>query len=106
MEYAQADVLLLPSISEGSATVCYEALASGLPVVTTANAGSVVRDGVDGFVVPIRDPAALADRISLLSRDRQRLEEMSRQATQTAEQYTWNCYGKRLVEAITGATKA
>jgi glycosyltransferase involved in cell wall biosynthesis len=106
MEYAQADVLLLPSISEGSATVCYEALASGLPVVTTANAGSVVRDGVDGFVVPIRDPAALADRIALLSRDRQRLEEMSRQATQTAEQYTWNCYGKRLVEAITGATKA
>jgi len=38
----------------GAALVNYEAMASGLPVVTTHVAGSVVRDGVDGFVVPAR----------------------------------------------------
>ena len=42
-QFAWADVFLLPSICEGSATVCYEALAYGLPVITTRNAGSVVR---------------------------------------------------------------
>jgi len=47
--YQWADVLVLPSISEWSANACYEALAAGLPVITTGNAGSVVGDEVDGF---------------------------------------------------------
>src|SRR5208283_380502 len=42
-----ADVFLLPSICEGSATVTYEALAHGLPVICTPNTGSVVRDGME-----------------------------------------------------------
>ncbi|MCB1805584.1 MAG: glycosyltransferase family 4 protein, partial [Candidatus Competibacteraceae bacterium] len=54
-----ADIFVLPSIVEGSATVTYEALMSGVPVITTPNAGSIVRDGEDGFIVPIRDPDAL-----------------------------------------------
>ena len=58
--YDWADVFLLPSICEGSATATYEALARGLPVICTPNAGSVVRNGLEGFVVPIRDPGAIA----------------------------------------------
>jgi glycosyltransferase involved in cell wall biosynthesis len=102
-EYARADVFVLPTISEGSATVCYEALAAGLPVVTTPHAGSVVRDGIDGFIVPIRDPEALANRIMLLARDRDRLDQMSQHAAQAAERYTWDRYGQRLIEAVIGA---
>lgn len=63
--YEWADVFCFPSIMEGSAEVVYEALACGLPVITTHNSGSVVRDGVDGFLLPIRDDAALAERIML-----------------------------------------
>ncbi|MGE3314266.1 MAG: glycosyltransferase family 4 protein, partial [Planctomycetaceae bacterium] len=62
-QYEWADVVVLPSISEGSANVCYEALAHGVPVVTTPHAGSVVRDGRDGFIVPIRDVDALVEVI-------------------------------------------
>ena len=69
-EYAAADVFVLPSLSEGMATVTLEALASGIPVVTTPNAGSCVRDGIDGFVVPVRDPEALADAIETIVTDR------------------------------------
>lgn len=58
-----ADVLVLPSIVEGSATVTYEALMSGLAVVTTPNSGSIVQDGVDGRIVGVRDSAALADAL-------------------------------------------
>lgn len=68
--YQWADVFVLPSIVEGSATVTYEALAMGLPVITTLNAGSLVQDGVDGFIVPIREPDALAEALRRYQADR------------------------------------
>jgi len=55
-----ADVFVLPSIVEGSATVTYEAMMSGCPVIATPNAGSLVRDDLDGFIVPIRSQESLA----------------------------------------------
>ena len=55
---AAADVFVFPSLFEGSAVVTYEALACGLPSIVTPNAGSVVRDGVDGFHVPAGDVGA------------------------------------------------
>ena len=54
-QFEWADVFFLPSICEGSATVIYEAMMMGLPVVTTPNAGSIVTDGLNGFIVPVRD---------------------------------------------------
>ncbi len=98
--YAWADVFLLASICEGSATVCYEALAAGLPVVTTPNAGSVIRDGIDGFIVPIRDGPAIAGRLRLLAGDRERLSWMSANATARSREFTVEKYGDRLVGAI------
>ena len=55
-----ADVFVLPSIAEGSATVIYEAIMAGCPVIATPNAGSIIQDGVDGFIVPIRSPEHIA----------------------------------------------
>ena len=99
-QYAWADMLVLPSVSEGSANVCYEALAHGLPVITTDHAGSVVREGIDGFVVPIRDPEAIATRVKRLSDDRGRLAELSRSALLRALEFTRAKYAERLLAAI------
>ena len=60
--FRQADIFVFPSLHEGSALCTYEALACGLPVITTANSGSVVRHGIDGFIVPIRDVEALTEK--------------------------------------------
>jgi glycosyltransferase involved in cell wall biosynthesis len=98
--FAWADIFLLPSICEGSATACYEALAYGLPVIATPNTGSVVRDGVDGFIVPIRDPAAIAERIERLADDRELLAAMSNAALERSSEYTIDEYGKRLLSAL------
>jgi starch synthase len=66
--YRAADVLVLPSLLEGSALVVLEAMASGLPVIVTENTGAdAVRDGVEGFVVPARSPEAIAARIEELA---------------------------------------
>jgi glycosyltransferase involved in cell wall biosynthesis len=98
--YAWADVFLLPSICEGSATGCYEALAAGLPVITTENAGSVVRDGIEGFIVPIRNASAIVERLESLQRHREVLESMSRAALERAREFTVERYGERLLAAL------
>ncbi len=67
----QADVFVLPSHWEGQPIAILEAMASGVPVVVTAVGANpdVVRDGVDGLVVPSHDPAALADALERVLRD-------------------------------------
>ncbi|YAF95693.1 MAG: glycosyltransferase family 4 protein [Nodularia sp. CChRGM 3473] len=80
--YAWADVFVLPSICEGSAMVIYEALSWGLPVVTTHNAGSIIRNGIDGYILPIRCANSIADTLinifhsSIIKFDSQRFEHL------------------------------
>jgi glycosyltransferase involved in cell wall biosynthesis len=99
--YEWADIFVLPSICEGSATVTYEALAHGVPVITTPNAGSIVRDGIDGFIVPICDVDALADRIGQVASNPELRWWMSANALERArEEGSLHSYGKRLMKAI------
>jgi len=101
--FAWADVFLLPSLCEGSATVTYEALAHGLPVICTPNTGSVVRDNMDGFIVPARDVNAIVDRLkTLLAQPELRLG-LSANARARAAEFTVSAYGNRLFAALNGA---
>lgn len=75
--YRNAHVFVLPTISDGFAATQLEAMAHGLPVITTQNCGDVVTHGMDGLIVPARDGAALADAVSRLNQDRALLHEMS-----------------------------
>ena len=98
-QFAWADVFLLPSICEGSATATYEALAWGLPVVTTANAGSPILDGQHGCLVPVRDVDAIVGALQRLKDSRLR-EEWSANARKYSQTLTVSAYGRRLMEAI------
>ncbi len=95
-----ADVFCLPSICEGSATVIYEALMSGVPVVTTPNAGSIVRDGVDGLIVPIRSSEALAAALQRLHGDRNLLAQMALATADAMAEASLDGYGRRLRAAL------
>jgi glycosyltransferase involved in cell wall biosynthesis len=64
--YSWADVFVLPSLCEGSAMVTYEALSCNLPVITTYNTGSIVRDNIDGFIVATRDIKEIAKKLKYL----------------------------------------
>jgi glycosyltransferase involved in cell wall biosynthesis len=99
-QYASADVFVLPSLAEGSAESIYEAMACGLPIITTGAAGSVVRHGVEGLIVPERDPDALAEAISQIVDDRELRARMATAARERASQYTWDHYGGRLLSAL------
>jgi starch synthase len=98
--FQKSDALILPSLAEGSALVTYEALASGVPVVTTPNSGSVVRDGIDGFVVPARDVGALRDSIRFLYEyPEARREQGIRGRELITSAYTWEHYRTRVADA-------
>lgn len=103
--YDWADVFLLPSICEGSATVTYEALLAGLPVLCTPNTGSMVKDGRNGFVVPAGDPEAVVDRLIRLSAPGA-LADLSHGALATAAELTLDAYQKRALEVLSPETVA
>jgi glycosyltransferase involved in cell wall biosynthesis len=67
--YSQASVLVLPSVEEGLALVMGQAMACGVPVIATTNtgAGDLITDGRDGFIVPVRDPVAIQERLEYLA---------------------------------------
>jgi glycosyltransferase involved in cell wall biosynthesis len=99
-EYESADVLVFPTLADSFGMVQLEAMAAGIPVVTTRTAGSVVRHGIDGFIVPERDPHALADATSQIVEDRALRERMSIAARERARDYTWDRYGERLIAVL------
>jgi glycosyltransferase involved in cell wall biosynthesis len=97
---ATADVFVFPSLFEGSAVVTYEALACGLPSVVTAQAGSVVRDGIDGFVVAPRDVDDLARRMEQLGNAPELRARMSAAARKRALEFDWPRYHEAVTAEV------
>ena len=94
--YRNADVFVFPSLAEGGVYVIYEALAAGLPCIVSANAGSAVRDGIEGFVVPAGDIEALAARLRELAGDEGLRQRMAQAARSRAEQFAWPAFYRRI----------
>lgn len=91
--YSAADAYIGPSLEDAYGLPVLEAMACGLPVISSARAGvsEIIRDGVDGFVLgDPEDHAELAERISRLSSDSALREKMGDAAAQTAKQHTWD----------------
>jgi hypothetical protein len=99
-QYAWADVFLLPSICEGSAEVTYEALSCGLPVITTANSGSIVEDGISGFIIPTQNSASIIDKLESLMENPELLHKMSADALTRSQYGHFGKYADRLIAAL------
>jgi glycosyltransferase involved in cell wall biosynthesis len=95
--YQQSDVFVLPSLAEGAALVMHEAMASGLPCIVSENVGCTLRNGVEGFVVPVGDVRALKERILQLYNTPDLRRQMGQAARARAEKLSWENYGHRLV---------
>lgn len=100
--YSSASVLVFPSLIEGFGLVILEAMACGIPVITTPNTGGidVISDGVEGFIIPIRDVEALKEKLDWCYSHPQELAEMGRAARRKAEQYNWSLYRQTLVSKV------
>ncbi len=99
------DILILPSIVEGRALVQQEALSRGLPLLITPNTGGedLIEAGVTGWLVPIRDPSALADRMAWFADHRRELPAMREAARKMAFSRSWASYTRQILDAINAA---
>ena len=101
---AEHHAMVFPSLCEGFGLVILEAMAQGVPVITTTNTGGpdVIEDGVDGFIVPIRDPLSIAERLTWLHDDEGRRLAMAHAARRRAAGHSWARYQHRMVELLSG----
>ncbi len=99
----EMDLLVLPSIVEGRALVQQEAMAMGLPVIATPNAGAedLITDGKTGFLVPIRNPEMIAERLYWCVTHRKELREMGFMAAESASALTWESYSEKIIDGLT-----
>lgn len=95
--YAEADIFVNSSVVDNQPVSVLEALASGLPVVTTGigDIAAMVRDGETGLIVPPGDPAAMAKAVTDLLEDPARALLIARRARHAVEAHTWSRLGEK-----------
>lgn len=95
--YSQASVLVLASVEEGLALVQAQAMACGVPVIATTNTGAedLFTDGVEGFIVPIRSPGMIREKIEWMIDNRELRDKMAAAALERVKSLGgWNRYGE------------
>jgi glycosyltransferase involved in cell wall biosynthesis len=100
--YQQASVLMLPSLCEGFALVITEAMANGLPVITTPNSGGLgfLTHESDGFIVPVGDSERLAETMQWAIDNPDALAEISANALARASRWQWSDYRAQLASEV------
>jgi glycosyltransferase involved in cell wall biosynthesis len=104
--FKQADLFVLPTYAEGMPVAVLEAMAAGLPVITTRVGGipELIEDGVEGFLIAPGDVEALADRITRLIRDPSERRRMSERGQAKARNFDEKLFLARLGAQLRLAT--
>jgi len=105
--YAAHDVFVFPSLFEGMPLTLLEAMAGGMPVVTTATSGmaDVVEDGFNGIAVPPADAEAIAESIGRLCAGAELRCRLGREARNTMRRYTWEKVTRPLEDVLSLAVR-
>jgi glycosyltransferase involved in cell wall biosynthesis len=96
------DVFCLPSIVEGRALVMQEAMSQGLPLIITPNTGGedLIIEGKTGFLVPIRRPDIIAEKLDWFLHNRHLIPSMAENAKIHAAKYTWDNYTNTIINSL------
>ena len=98
--YQKADLFVLPSLNEGMSNTMLEALASGLPLIATPTGGSeeLIEEGKNGFIVPMKDPSALAEKIKFIFEQEKERIRMGINSRKKAEELSWQKVMEKYLE--------
>lgn len=104
----ESDVMLFPSLGDGFPLSLMEGMASGLPCVCTENTGTAdcIRDGLNGFIIPVQDSGAMFDKIKWFILHRDQIPAMAAEARNTVLNHTWSTYyecASKLIEMMVEA---
>jgi len=110
--YSQASIFVIASVEEGLALVQAQAMACGLPIIATTNTGAedLFTDEVEGYIIPIRSPAAIREKVLFLYENPEVREQMSRAALRCVQKIGgWDEYGectaRTYIQALADRTK-
>jgi glycosyltransferase involved in cell wall biosynthesis len=99
----QCDIGVQCSLQEGLSMVIPQMMSCGIPMIVTPNTGgeNIITDGLNGYIIPERDPEAIAEKIEFLYRNREQMVNMQSEAQSAIQQgFTWDDYGKRYVDNL------
>jgi len=98
--YSASEALIMPSDYESFGMVALEAMASGTPVIASEVGGLayLVRDGYTGYLVPVREPQALAEKIRIILEQPEERQRLGLNAHEYAQEYAWPRITDRLLE--------
>ncbi|KKP69850.1 MAG: Glycosyl transferase group 1 [Candidatus Moranbacteria bacterium GW2011_GWE2_35_164] len=98
--YQEASLFVLPSLNEGMSNAMLEALASGLPILATQTGGTeeLVEDGINGFVIKMKDPKDLADKIEMILKDDGLRVQMGLASRKKAQEMSWKNVAQKYFE--------
>jgi glycosyltransferase involved in cell wall biosynthesis len=94
--FQDADVFILPTLSDGFALTQLEAVAHRVPVIASRFCGEVVRDGIDGIILEEVTSAAIRETVQKLTNDPELLAKFS-QATEVRQEFTLKALGEKLL---------
>ncbi len=95
---AKCDIGVQPSLEEGLSMVIPQMMACGVPVIVTPNTGgeNIIQNNLNGFVVPVRDPQAIADKLEWAYSNPRELQDMKKNVAESIlSDFTWEAYGER-----------
>lgn len=98
--YEETDLFVFPSLCEGSATVIYESICSGVPVLTTENSGSLIENGINGYVLDFNNKENIIEIIEELQENIAKYNNLIESLKNHIELFSYSNYEKNLVNFI------
>ena len=97
--YNSSDIFILPSIEEGLAMVQLQALACGVPVISTKNSGAedIIQDGVNGLIIQPFSVNDIKNKIIYFIENKDLISKYSNKAIESSKKFTWEIYSKKLM---------
>ena len=97
--FSTADLFVFPTFAEGSSRSAMEAMAAGLPVITTQNCGIPIEHGINGWYVPVGDSKSLCEAVISLGNDEEKRAKLGINAFHTiTQQYKWEDYAIAMMQ--------
>jgi len=94
----KSHIFVFPTLWEGSSKAVYEAMSYGLPIITTDNAGSIIEDEKEGYIVPIADVDALVKKMNYLANHPKQMIAMGEKGFEKVKQYSWADYAAHVID--------
>lgn len=96
--FKKCDVYVFPSLMEGSSKSIYEAMNRSLPIICTKESGSIIKDGLEGFIIEKMSSKDILDKLLFFKNNNDVIASMGEKSKATVSKFTWDLYAKKIID--------